>query len=157
MTPPLTTSDATAPDGSAVDDSALSFPKVVHIRSRLDFSRVYDQGQKRSDGLLMVAARRTGEPITRLGLAVSKRSGNAVRRNRWKRLLREAFRQTRRQLPSGLDVVVQPRAAQPPPLDAMRRSLITLIERLARKLPVLESANSQSTVTTTASETSESP
>ena len=43
---------------------------------------------------------------TRLGLSVSARTGNAVRRNRLKRLIREFFRQKRATLPQGLDILV---------------------------------------------------
>ena len=113
----------------------MRFPKAVHIRSRLDFTRVYEHGLRLSDRWLLVSARHTAEPLTRNGLAVSKRCGNAVRRNRWKRLLREAFRLSRSELPSGLDLVVQPRAGVEPELNILRQSLMSLAKRLAMKLP----------------------
>ena len=70
---------------------------------------------------------------TRLGLAVSKRCGNSVRRNRLKRRLREAFRLSRAELPAGLDLVIQPRANTPIQLVALRQSLISLTKRAAKK------------------------
>lgn len=45
-------------------------------------------------------------PQTRLGLTVSRQVGNAVRRNRVKRLVREVFRQHRELFPEQADVVV---------------------------------------------------
>jgi len=42
---------------------------------------------------------------TRLGITVTRKVGNAVVRNRIKRLVREIFRQHRQRLPSGLDIV----------------------------------------------------
>ena len=113
----------------------LTFPKSVHVRSRVDFVCVYEQGERQSDHLLLVSARRTGQRVTRLGLTVSKRAGNAVRRNVWKRLIREAFRLSRSELPSGLDLIVQPRAGAEPELNAVRRSLLSLAKRLDKKLP----------------------
>jgi len=51
-----------------------------------------------------------GLPYTRLGLSVSrKRVGRAARRNRVKRILREAFRLNKAAIPTGLDLVVVPK------------------------------------------------
>ncbi len=114
----------------------LTFPKSTHIRSRLDFARVYDQGSRLSDAILLLTAARNDEPQTRIGLSVSKRCGNAVHRNRWKRLIREAFRLTRAEMPSGLDLVVQPRSGTGTEPDALavRRSLASLVKRVAKRL-----------------------
>jgi ribonuclease P protein component len=54
--------------------------------------------------VLLVAPRDESE--ARLGLTVSRRVGGAVRRNRIKRLVREAFRTDRALFPAGADVVV---------------------------------------------------
>jgi len=56
----------------------------------------------------MVVAYRRREPGHRLGLSVSKEHGRAVRRNKIKRILREAFRLTRPSLPGHYDVILIP-------------------------------------------------
>lgn len=57
--------------------------------------------------VLEVAPSSTGR--SRLGLAASRRYGNACKRNRFKRLVREAFRQLLPDLKENLDIVVRPR------------------------------------------------
>jgi ribonuclease P protein component len=112
----------------------LKFPKSVRVRSRLDFAAVYEKGVRMSDGCLSLTGMPNDRPTSRLGLAVSKRYGNAVQRNRLKRQLREVFRQSRANLPAGLDLVVQPRTNTPVKLDVLRQSLVSLTRRAAKKL-----------------------
>ena len=121
----------------------LRFPKATHIRSRADFARVYEQGSRMSDAVLLITAARNDEPQTRIGLAVSKRCGNAVHRNRWKRLIREAFRLIRSEMPLGIDLVVQPRAGTEPTAVAVQRSLISLVKRVAKKLTPAHARSSE--------------
>ncbi|HVE11921.1 MAG TPA: ribonuclease P protein component [Elusimicrobiota bacterium] len=72
--------------------------------------RVFARGRKtvRADVILWTAATGT-EGGPRLGLSVSRKVGGAVRRNRLKRLIREAFRLNRARLKAGVDVVFYPR------------------------------------------------
>ena len=51
----------------------------------------------------------------RLGLSVSRRIGNAIVRNAWKRRLREAFRVARQKIPAGHDYLVVVRSSGVPP------------------------------------------
>ena len=73
--------------------------------------RCYDAGTKvfTQNFVIFVAPRETGVLPWRVGMAVTKKSGSAVRRNRLRRLIREFFRLQQRTLPTGLDFVVVPK------------------------------------------------
>ena len=79
--------------------------------------------------------RREDEGPARLGLAVSRRAGNAVVRNRIKRLVREAFRTRPRLFPPGIDVVVSPAdSVAARDLERVASSLGNLSRRIAERL-----------------------
>ena len=73
-----------------------------------DFARVHGEGKSWANRLLVMRAIPSGREQNRVGFSVSKRVGNAVVRNRVKRMLREAVRS--RTLETGWDVVFIARA-----------------------------------------------
>jgi ribonuclease P protein component len=109
-------------------------PRALRIRRGRDFFQVYRRRATAADQYLVVYGGPNGLTHPRLGLSVSRKVGGAVLRNRWRRLLREAFRLTRRELPPGLDLVVIPRREADPTLAALLVSLPRLAARVARKL-----------------------
>ena len=74
-----------------------------------DFERVYSVRKVVRTPKLVVFFCPNGLKTARLGVSVGRKHGNAVRRNRIKRVFRAAFRQSRAQLPGGLDYVLVPR------------------------------------------------
>jgi len=107
-------------------------PRTARLLSQRDFRRVYSRGRRLHGRWLVAVAlfARDGQG-PRLGLSVSKEHGGAVRRNKIKRLLREAFRLERPALPPRLELVLIPRV-QPGRLElpVLRAELLQLVRQL---------------------------
>jgi ribonuclease P protein component len=112
----------------------FTFRPHEHLRRPADFQRVYDRRRSVSNEWLIVYACPNSLPFTRLGLSVSRKVGGAVERNRRRRLFREAFRLTRHQIPTGLDLILIPRGPAEPPLADLLEALPKLVAQAARKL-----------------------
>ena len=99
-----------------------------------DFRRAYQKRCTAGDEQLLVFGHVNGLPYPRLGLSVSKKVGSAVVRNRWKRIVREAFRLSRETFPAGVDLIVIPRQSGKPELEPTIRSLVRLAARVVKKM-----------------------
>jgi ribonuclease P protein component len=94
------------------------------------FQRVFEQGEKLVGSLFILYVLPTSRPYSRLGMAVSKRIGNAVVRNRVKRYLRDMFRRHKTSLPFSCDVVcVARREAAGMPLALYTQQFLLLLQR----------------------------
>lgn len=70
----------------------FDFKKTDKILDRSEFVKLSKQGKKVQDHYFVVLFMTGVSPCSRMGITVSKRVGNAVERNRLKRLIREWFR-----------------------------------------------------------------
>jgi ribonuclease P protein component len=111
-----------------------TFGRKLRIRTAAEFDRIYKARNFAADDVLIVNGDANGLEHPRLGLSISRKVGNAVVRNRWKRLIREAFRLSRERLPAGVDLIVRPQKSAEPKLAAIAPSLIALAGRIARRV-----------------------
>lgn len=126
------------------------FPRCLRLRRRREFLRVQRSGRKHHTRFFLVFVAPSGLgspgrrgrdqgappgsqlPSTRLGVTVTRKVGKAVKRNRIKRLVREAFRRERSALPPGLDMVwVAKRDAVDTTFEAVVHDMRTLAGRLS--------------------------
>ena len=84
----------------------FSFPKNKRLISNSQFKAVMAKDRRRSNRVLTLYMAKNALEYSRLGVSVGKSYGNAVVRNRLKRLIREAFRQNQHQIPAGFDYVI---------------------------------------------------
>ena len=87
----------------------LQFPKSRRLRSRDEFRRIKKYGKRITGRTVIFDVLTEKFPYRLLGVTASKRFGNAVARNRFKRLIREAFRIKQYLLPPGLIINASPR------------------------------------------------
>lgn len=79
--------------------------KAYIIRENRDFKRLYARGRFMAQPLLVTYAMRNSKGISRYGITASKKIGNAVKRNRAKRLIRAAWQELEGGLPAGWDFI----------------------------------------------------
>ncbi len=90
-----------------------TFPKHERLRYGYEFRRIYDGG-RRVEGrlaIVFVAAPPEGKSGRAVGVVASRRVGNAVARNRARRLLREVYRLNRPRLRTNIQLVIVARSA----------------------------------------------
>ena len=86
----------------------FTFPKKKRLLQSRQFRRVNKYGRSFSGKLLAINICESKRSSLKMGLTVPKKFGNAVQRNRFKRLVREAFRLSQHQLPDQLHLNIRP-------------------------------------------------
>ncbi|MEE2882124.1 MAG: ribonuclease P protein component [Planctomycetota bacterium] len=103
-------------------------PRRTRIRARSDYQLVFSRGFRRSTEHLRAVIHPNRGQWSRIGMAVSRKVGNAVVRNRLKRRLREIFRIHREQSPESRDFIFIPRpGCASLSFDDLRGEVVTLI------------------------------
>ncbi len=90
------------------------FPKEARLRKRREFNTVYRMGCKKNTPHFLLLVLDNSSGSCRLGVTVSKKVGNAIVRNRVKRVIREFFRSNRHRFiqPVDLSVIAKPAAGK---------------------------------------------
>jgi ribonuclease P protein component len=86
------------------------FTRKERLRKRKEFQRVFDEGKVYGNDQITVYALLNNDSVSRLGLVVGRKFGNSPRRNRFKRIFREAYRLNKNILGNGVDIIIIPRS-----------------------------------------------
>lgn len=111
-------------------NEVIGVERKYRLKKQQDFNRVYNRGKSFSNRELVVYYNYNKEiPKQRLGISVSKKVGNAVVRNRIRRIIKEVVRQLQRdnRLKSNIDIIIiarQPTAKMQ--YQDFKRSIIDL-------------------------------
>lgn len=116
-------------------ETALTRPRQHRLLRRPEFTACYEAGRRFFSRHFIVFAlsHAPDRAEWRVGFAVSKKIGPAVRRNRVKRVLREFFRLHQALLPPGTDIVVVPKRQLRPErvtFAFVQRDLLPVVEEL---------------------------
>lgn len=87
--------------------------KIVSICKNNEFRRAYARGKSYVTPLVVVYVVKNRQKKARVGITTSKKVGNAVQRNRSRRVLREAYRQLADRVKPGYDLVLVARGRTP--------------------------------------------
>jgi len=90
---------------SSASTARAFYRKSERLLRGYQFRRVYEKGRRYNSSLFTLFVLKNSESLTRLGVTATKKVGNAVQRNRCKRILREIFRQQKAVMTAGLDLV----------------------------------------------------
>ena len=107
---------------------------AVTLKKNHEFRSLYRQGASAVAGSMVLYCRKNRLGHNRLGITVSVKLGNAVKRNRARRRLREVYRLNSPRLSQGWDLVLVARGRTP---DASWKELNDSFLRLSRKLGLL--------------------
>ena len=104
---------------------------TIALKQNHEFRRLYNKGRSAVSPYFAIYCRKTNRPISRLGITTGVKLGNAVKRNRVRRRIRELYRTNEDRLSPGYDIVVVARTrAVFARYAELERSFLQLMRRL---------------------------
>ena len=102
----------------------------IYLRASRDIERVKRQGRRFSTNVFNLMAYKADEIPSRVGIVVGRRFGNAVRRNRVKRVFREVVRELYEDLMPGHSLLIFPkREALRESFEELKQQWLAVLER----------------------------
>jgi ribonuclease P protein component len=87
--------------------------KIISVCENKDFRRIYGRGKTVVKPQIVLYYLKSGKPVTRIGVTTSKKIGNAVMRNRSRRIIKAAVRELYPKINKGYDLIIVARGRTP--------------------------------------------
>jgi ribonuclease P protein component len=114
--------------------------KELRIKKNKDFQEVFKKGKSFANRQFVVyVLKKEGQDIFRIGLSVSKKLGNAVKRNQIKRYIRQTFLELQDEIHTGKDYVI---IARKPAADMDMHEVKDSLEHVLKVARVLKKRSS---------------
>jgi ribonuclease P protein component len=107
----------------------------MRLRTRQQYRRMAQKTLRFTGNWILVDIRVTQGPFSRVGITVTKRYGGACQRNRFKRLVREAFRLIHLRFNFNFDVLVRPRSqAVNAAMQDIQQELVHFVQQVQEEI-----------------------
>ena len=110
-------------------------PKSNIIRNKFEFNRVYSKGRSYVNQMMIIHVINSDNVKGKVGFAVGKKIGNAVIRNRIKRLMREAYRINQHCINQNVSMIL---IARKPLVDAKAHLVQKAFMNLCKKAKIVK-------------------
>ena len=110
-------------------------PKSSIIRDKFEFNRVYSKGRSYVNHMMIIHVISSDDVKGKVGFAVGKKIGNAVVRNRIKRIMREAYRISQHDINQNVSMIL---IARKPLIDAKSYMVQKAFTNLCKKAEIIK-------------------
>lgn len=104
---------------------------TISLNKNYEFIRAYKRGKFFVGKYVVLYILSNRYNVNRLGISISRKYGNSVKRNRLKRIIKEIYRQFEEDLKQGLDIVITARkSTEIPEFKDLKKEMHFLFRRL---------------------------
>jgi ribonuclease P protein component len=110
--------------------------EIITLKKNYEFAHVYKHGKYKAGKYLVIYLLNNNLSVNRIGITLSRKIGNSVKRNRIKRLIRENYNIYKDSLKTGYDIVILARNKNAEPeFNAIGKEMKYFFKKLDLYIP----------------------